>query len=165
MAADAGPSHFVEFQPMPSPPLRNTFRQASEDALDLLARMMAYDPSRRISAADALKHRYFRAEPAATPPTRLPRPPVKANFPLQVSGVGGSAIQEAVAGEAAAVPMQNGSTGPSANIAGGLAGSEVDGSSGLGDADGYPPRPKCDVEDLRYLRKRKLFMDEAMHLA
>lgn len=34
--------------------------QASEDALALQAQMVALDPSRRISAQDALAHPYFR---------------------------------------------------------------------------------------------------------
>lgn len=56
--------------------------QASEDALDLLARLIAFDPARRPSAGDALAHRFFRAAPAPTPPGRLPRPPVRARNPL-----------------------------------------------------------------------------------
>ena len=56
--------------------------QASEDALDLLARLVAFDPARRPSAAEALAHRFFRAAPAPTPPAHLPRPPVRARNPL-----------------------------------------------------------------------------------
>ena len=56
--------------------------QASEDALDLLARLAAFDPARRPSASEALAHRFFRAGPAPTPPERLPQPPVRARNPL-----------------------------------------------------------------------------------
>lgn len=56
--------------------------QASEDALALLAQMVALDPGRRISASSALSHRYFRAEPPPTPPEQLPKPPVRARNPL-----------------------------------------------------------------------------------
>lgn len=35
------------------------FRQANPDALDLLDRMLAFDPSSRISVEDALEHRYL----------------------------------------------------------------------------------------------------------
>lgn len=65
---------FVEFQPVTAPPLRQLFPQAPDEALDLLARMVSLDPRRRISAEDALKHRYFRVDPAPTPAGQLPRP-------------------------------------------------------------------------------------------
>jgi serine/threonine protein kinase len=35
------------------------FRQANPDALDLLDRMLAFDPSSRISVEEALEHRYL----------------------------------------------------------------------------------------------------------
>ena len=35
------------------------FRNANPDALDLLDRMLAFDPSRRISVEEALEHRYL----------------------------------------------------------------------------------------------------------
>lgn len=52
--------------------LRQLLPQASAEALDLLKRMLVFDPRRRISAAQALRHPYLRAyhdpqdEPAAT---------------------------------------------------------------------------------------------------
>jgi serine/threonine protein kinase len=58
--------------------------QASEDALALLARMVALDPGRRIRAEEALQHPYFRSEPMPTPPGQLPRPPVRAHNPLNL---------------------------------------------------------------------------------
>lgn len=36
--------------------------------------MVCLAPAQRISAADALKHRYFHSDPAPTPKERLPRP-------------------------------------------------------------------------------------------
>lgn len=51
--------------------------QASEDALDLLSRLLAFDPARRITAAEALRHRYFRSAPEPTPPDKLPRPALR----------------------------------------------------------------------------------------
>jgi len=38
---------------------KSLFRQANPDALDLLDRMLAFDPSSRISVEEALEHRYL----------------------------------------------------------------------------------------------------------
>ncbi|KAL4457819.1 hypothetical protein ABPG75_012684 [Micractinium tetrahymenae] len=46
---------------------------ASDDALDLLSRMMSFDASRRITAADALQHRYFRTDPLPSGVDQLPK--------------------------------------------------------------------------------------------
>ena len=54
--------------------LTTPLAQASDDALDLLARMMSLDASRRISAADALQHRYFRSDPPPSSLDQLPKP-------------------------------------------------------------------------------------------
>jgi serine/threonine protein kinase len=48
--------------------------QASPGALDLLQRLMAFDPDQRITAAEALAHPYFSTTPAPTPPAQLPKP-------------------------------------------------------------------------------------------
>lgn len=44
---------------MPKIPFQRLFPQANPDALDLLDRMLAFDPSSRISVEDALEHRYL----------------------------------------------------------------------------------------------------------
>lgn len=44
---------------MPKVPFQRLFSQANPDALDLLDRMLAFDPSSRISVEDALEHRYL----------------------------------------------------------------------------------------------------------
>jgi hypothetical protein len=46
--------------------------------------MVALDPSRRITAEDALSHQYFRNAPQPTPPAQLPKPPVRAHNPLKL---------------------------------------------------------------------------------
>ena len=60
--------------------------QASEDALDLLSKLVAFDPRRRPSAAQALAHRYFATAPPPTTPSALPRPPLRAHHPLSLIG-------------------------------------------------------------------------------
>lgn len=65
---------YVEYQYVPAPPLRSLFPMASDDALDLLSKMFTYDPKARISAQQALEHRYFTSLPAPTSPASLPRP-------------------------------------------------------------------------------------------
>ena len=64
---------YVAFPSYPRPPLNTIFNAASSDALDLLERMLTYDPERRISARDALMHPYFKNAPRPTTPIELPR--------------------------------------------------------------------------------------------
>ncbi|XP_057951958.1 cyclin-dependent kinase D-3 [Malania oleifera] len=68
---------YVEYQYVPAPPLRTLFPMASDDALDLVSKMFMYDPKARISAQQALEHRYFSSVPLPTDPALLPRPPPK----------------------------------------------------------------------------------------
>lgn len=44
---------------MPKKPFNRLFPNANPDALDLLDKMLAFDPSSRISVEDALEHRYL----------------------------------------------------------------------------------------------------------
>lgn len=50
---------YVEYQYVPGQPLRTLFPMASDDTLDLLSKMFMYDPKSRISAQEALEHRYI----------------------------------------------------------------------------------------------------------
>ncbi|NP_001311640.1 cyclin-dependent kinase D-3-like [Nicotiana tabacum] len=68
---------YVEYQYVPGQPLKTLFPTATEDALDLLSKMFSYDPKARISAQQALEHRYFSSGPLPTEPVLLPRPPPK----------------------------------------------------------------------------------------
>ncbi|KAH7533332.1 hypothetical protein FEM48_Zijuj04G0119700 [Ziziphus jujuba var. spinosa] len=65
---------YVEYQYVPAPPLRSLFPMASDDAIDLIAKMFTYDPKARISVLQALEHRYFSSAPLPTIPNKLPRP-------------------------------------------------------------------------------------------
>ncbi|KAG3252507.1 Cyclin-dependent kinase [Phytophthora idaei] len=68
-------ANFVEFTPSTAPPLASIFSAASEDALDLLSKLLKYNPAERITAAEALKHPYFSNSPAPTPVEKLPSTP------------------------------------------------------------------------------------------
>ncbi|KAJ4713479.1 GPCR kinase [Melia azedarach] len=68
---------YVEYQFVAAPPLRSLFPTASDDALDLLSKMFTYDPKARITAQQALEHRYFSSAPLPTDPDKLPRPSAK----------------------------------------------------------------------------------------
>ncbi|CAI5712962.1 unnamed protein product [Hyaloperonospora brassicae] len=65
-------ANFVEFTPNVAPPLASIFSAASEDVLDLLSKLLKYNPAERITAAEALQHPYFTNSPAPTPVEKLP---------------------------------------------------------------------------------------------
>lgn len=51
----------------------NTFREPlGECGLDLLSRLLTYDPQKRITAAEALDHEFFKQSPLPTPLTQMP---------------------------------------------------------------------------------------------
>ncbi|CAG8519762.1 2110_t:CDS:2 [Acaulospora morrowiae] len=63
----------VRFQKFPRPPLKQLFTAAGNDAIDLLEKLLTYDPNKRITTREALNHPYFRNKPRPTPPERLPK--------------------------------------------------------------------------------------------
>ena len=85
---------YMEFSRVPPPPLRDAFPSAPPEALDLLAKLTAFDPNRRVTAEEALKHPYFAAPPLATPFPELPRP--THTFGEGGGGGGGGAVATAV---------------------------------------------------------------------
>ncbi|KAJ3299496.1 TFIIH complex serine/threonine-protein kinase subunit kin28 [Borealophlyctis nickersoniae] len=64
---------YHDFKFYPKIPLKQHFKAATDDALDLLGNCFVYDPLKRITALDALNHFYFKNQPRPTPPEKLPR--------------------------------------------------------------------------------------------
>lgn len=70
---------YVTFTFVPKTQLKHLFTAASQDALDLLEKMLTMNPLKRITAAEALMHPYFQNEPRPTLPSQLPYPKSKHN--------------------------------------------------------------------------------------
>jgi cyclin-dependent kinase 7 len=64
---------YIDVGSFPRTPLRDLFTAASADCLNLLARMLVYEPRKRISAREGLDHPYFTALPNPTHPSKLPK--------------------------------------------------------------------------------------------
>lgn len=67
------PDHFP-LPKHPKAPLQQIFTAASPEAVDLLAKMLTWNPAKRITAAEALCHPYFTQGPQPTIPSLLPKP-------------------------------------------------------------------------------------------
>ncbi len=57
--------------------LRDEFPDLSESGIDLLSRLLTYDPSKRITAEKALAHPYFTESPLPKQPSMMPTFPVQ----------------------------------------------------------------------------------------
>jgi cyclin-dependent kinase 12/13 len=55
--------------------LNSIFKSLDESCLDLLRRMLALDPKKRISASDALDHDFFWTDPMPCDPSHMPKYP------------------------------------------------------------------------------------------
>ncbi|CCI41152.1 hypothetical protein ABG067_003966 [Albugo candida] len=65
--------NYIEFtKNTKPPPLSSIFTAASEDALDLLGKLLKLNPNERPTAAEALAHPYFSNVPTPTPIEKLP---------------------------------------------------------------------------------------------
>eukprot|EP00850_Spirogloea_muscicola_P000705 SM000002S05785 [mRNA] locus=s2:2182707:2185182:- [translate_table: standard] len=155
---------YVEFVYSPPPPLWQVFPAVPESALDLLQKMLAFDPKQRISASEALEHRYFTTEPAPTEPRALPRPAPKVDkaaaaapttrAPPPVSSPQDPPVLSPGDSKAVRLPPPLGPL-DSAEGPDGMSLDTVKAPATLS-------RPTLSSSDWQYLRKRKLDMDLAM---
>lgn len=64
---------YIECKWYPKQNLRTQFTAASDDAIDLLSKLLVYDPAKRLTSRQALLHPYFTLLPRPTPPADLPK--------------------------------------------------------------------------------------------
>ncbi|RKP39472.1 kinase-like domain-containing protein [Dimargaris cristalligena] len=67
------------FTVYPGGKLRTRFMTLTENGLDLLSRLLTYDPAQRITAEEALEHPYFRESPLPQDPSLFPTWPSKSS--------------------------------------------------------------------------------------
>ncbi|GAA5990243.1 hypothetical protein JCM11641_001796 [Rhodosporidiobolus odoratus] len=67
-------SNGAVWEKKPRSDLKMLFSAASPEAVDLLEKLLMYDPRRRITAKASLEHPYFHSMPRPTIPSKLPMP-------------------------------------------------------------------------------------------
>ncbi|KAJ3079840.1 hypothetical protein HK102_003476, partial [Quaeritorhiza haematococci] len=67
----------VNFANQPYNRLRSRFAYLTENGLDLLSKLLTYDPDKRITAEEALRHPYFTESPLPKDPSLFPTFPSK----------------------------------------------------------------------------------------
>ena len=66
---------FYELKPTyPKQDMRALFTAAPAKGIDLLSKCLLFNPNKRITALQALKHEYFHEKPLPTHPSKLPKP-------------------------------------------------------------------------------------------
>eukprot|EP00045_Choanoeca_perplexa_P007943 m.72856 g.72856 ORF g.72856 m.72856 type:complete len:359 (-) comp14287_c0_seq2:79-1155(-) len=63
-----------DFQATTPTPLRSIMPAASDNAIELMENLLTCDPNQRMTATQALKHKYFSSAPGPTPNEQLPLP-------------------------------------------------------------------------------------------
>ena len=72
---------YISFFPNKIPvALKTIVPDAPDEAVDLFIQFVKYDSAKRISAKEALKHRYFSIPPLAASWDKMPKPREKCSF-------------------------------------------------------------------------------------
>merc|ERR1712113_785470 len=72
---------FRRFEPNQAYPIDNLFKATTKNGKDLFSNLCKYDPNKRLTATQALKHSYFSEEPVAAKVSELPNPKSKSTSP------------------------------------------------------------------------------------
>lgn len=64
---------YIEFTECQGTPFKNVLTAASAEAIDLLEKLLVYDPTKRLSVQEVLNHKFFGGE--ISPPEQIPLPP------------------------------------------------------------------------------------------
>ncbi|KAH3761544.1 CMGC/CDK protein kinase [Pelomyxa schiedti] len=101
------PSHLRAHQQEISP-LRKKVQFMTDACHDLLTRLLAYDPAKRLSAAEALRHRYFTEDPLPMDPARMPTWPCSHDFAKKMRPVDESTESILLGGPDTVIPLLSG---------------------------------------------------------